>query len=378
MKAEAPHLLLVESDPEVLLVIPTFMRRIGEVHVCEDVQTAIELLQSTVVQVLIIANRLLGEDGEKLLQALRQGQPCAQVMLLCEQSTSEVSTAVLADGIGDILVKPFDVAGLPPRLERLLEVMREQQRRARIQYDLEMRMRHHDRVALLGTIVATVAHEVANPLSVVFTNTSVISGIVESDAPISSLDRECLREATKDTFASASVIKSYLSRILRFSRHDGQKSWERDLGDTLSMALLFARARARDRGVHVHTGSLANLPSVPHDAAAFAQAVVNALTNAIDATEEAGTVKLFVEESSDEVTVVVEDEGPGLSEEQQQCLCDVFYTTKETGTGLGTVVIRQVMRNHCGRAEWTNLGEGKGLAVRLVLPKDPVSIAPTS
>jgi len=361
--------LLVESDPEVLLVIPTFMRRVGEVHVCQDTRSAIELLQDTVVHVLIVANGHLGTDGEKLLQTLRQRQPCAQVMVLCEQNTSEVSTTILADGVGDILVKPFDVAGLAPRLERLLEVMREQQRRARVQYELEMRMRHHDRVALLGTIVATVAHEVANPLSVVFTNTSVITGIVESDAPISSADRECLREATNDTFASASVIKAYLSRILRFSRHDGPKNWERDLGDTLSMALLFARARARDRGVDVHFGSIANVPSVPHDAAAFAQAVVNALTNAIDATEEGGTVKLFVEESETEVTVIVEDEGAGLSEEQQRCLCDVFYTTKETGTGLGTVVIRQVMRNHSGRAEWTNLGEGKGLAVRLVLPK---------
>jgi len=378
MKAERPRLLLVESDPEVLLVIPTFMRRVGEVHVCEDTYAAIELLKKETVQVLIIANRLLAEDGETLLQLLRHRQPCAQVMVLCEQHTSEVSTKVLADGIADILVKPFDVARLPPRLERMLEVMREQQRRARVQYQLETRMRHHDRVALLGTIVATVAHEVANPLSVVFTNTSVISDIVESNAPISSKDRECLREATKDTFASASVIKAYLSRILRFSQHDGQKGWEHDLKDTLSMSLLFVRARARDRGVNVNVERLANTPSVPHDAAAFAQAVVNALTNAIDATEEDGTVKLFVEETESEVAVVVEDEGPGLSAEQRQCLCDVFYTTKETGTGLGTVIIRQVMRNHFGRAEWKNLKGGRGLAVRLVLPKVTSSIPSAS
>lgn len=374
MKAERPRILLVESDPEVLLVIPMFMRRVGEVHVCEQVHAALELLKKEAVHVLIIANRLLAEDGETLLQLLRHRQPCAQVMVLCEQHTSEVSTKVLADGIADILVKPFDVAGLAPRLERMLEVMREQQRRARVQYQLETRMRHHDRVALLGTIVATVAHEVANPLSVVFTNTSVISDIVESDAPISSKDRDCLREATKDTFASASVIKAYLSRILRFSRHDGQKGWEGGLEETLSMALLFVRARARDRGVHIHLEPHAKMPEVPHDAAAFAQAVVNALTNAIDATEEDGTVKLFVEETESEVAVVVEDEGPGLTVEQQQCLCDVFYTTKETGTGLGTVIIRQVMHNHCGRAEWKNRAGGRGLAVHLVLPKYPPPI----
>jgi two-component system sporulation sensor kinase A len=121
--------------------------------------------------------------------------------------------------------------------------------------------------------------------------------------------------------------------------------------------------------VTIHVQSLANVPAIRHHAAAFAQAVVNALTNAIDAAADDGSVWLRFEDAADKVDVIVEDDGPGLSEEQERCVWDAFYTTKVNGTGLGTVVMRQVMHEHGGSVELKNLGDGRGLSVRLALPK---------
>ena len=144
-------------------------------------------------------------------------------------------------------------------------------------------MRHHDRITLLGTLVATVAHEVANPLTVVSTNAVLIASIVDGSSSLPLQDRACLRKATRDTLEATAVIKEYLTRILRFSRRDDSQGWDEDLADTLSVALLFTKTQANDRNVRVHVSLLDGLPPISHHAAALTQAVVNALTNAIEA-----------------------------------------------------------------------------------------------
>ena len=123
MTTERPRLLLVESDAEVLHVLPPFMHRVGETLVATNLKQAHELLETGDTHVLVISNQLLDDEGLLLLGALRAKNPVAQVMVLCEQHTTEVSAAVLAEGIADTLAKPFDIARFPPRLERLLDVM---------------------------------------------------------------------------------------------------------------------------------------------------------------------------------------------------------------------------------------------------------------
>ncbi len=361
---ETPRLLLLESDPEVGFVVPPFMRRVGDVTIATTVADGLEFLRTTTVHILVLSSFHAQEGGEQILHALREREPFAQVMVLCERHTTEVPTALLAQGVGEVLVKPFDVAGLPSRLEKLLEVMDEQRRRARLQQERDTLMRHGDRMALLGTLVATVAHEVANPLSVIVTNAGLVSEMLKEGGP---MDRSLLLAATRDTLASSAVIKDYLSRILHFSRRE-QSAWDTDLGDTLKTALLFVRSRLRDKRVLIHFDDTSPVPSVPHHATAFAQAVVNALSNAIDAAPPLGNVWLRVEESREDVTVVVADDGPGLQDGQGRCLFDPFFTTKEAGTGLGTAVMRQVMLEHGGTVEWKNL-EVRGVEVRLSLSR---------
>lgn len=376
MRQPRPALLLVESELEALHVLPGFMRRVGDVRVEASLHEAVASVRERPVDVMVASNRLLATDGRPLVTLVKQAQPCAQILLLCEAATTEVPAWLVAEGVGDVIVKPFDVASLEPRLERLLEVMREHQRRLRSDRDLCARMRHQERVALLGTLVATLAHDVANPLSVIVTNASMVGEIVGGDALIEGEDRSFLRTANEDTMAAANAIRYYCERVLRFSRQDAAHRWDDDLGETLRTAVLFVGPRVRSHGAHLHVDW--NEPSlrVSHHAAAFSQAVVNALTNAVDAAGENGNVWLAVEDNADEVVVVVDDDGPGMTEEQHRRLGEAFFTTKERGTGLGTVVIQQVMHEHGGRATWSNRDD-RGVSVRLCLPKRPSSLPPS-
>ncbi len=369
---EQPGVLLCETDAEVLFVVPPFLQRSGNVHVARNVADALAVVHAFPIHVLVIGSGLAAQGGEELLRTLREREPHAQVMVLRERNGEDVPTTFLAEGIGDVLLKPFDVVCLPRRIRKLLEVRDELERRARAQRETEVRMRHADRMALLGTLVATVAHEVANPLSVIVTNANLVTEVLAKGPP-SPHDLVMLEEATQDTLSSTAIIHDYLSRILRFARRDSAARQEADLASTLKTALLIVRSRARDKDVLLHAEEAAAAPPVPHHPTAFAQAVVNALSNAIDAVNEHGNVWLHVEDREDSVAVIIDDDGPGFEPNTGRRLVDPFFTTKETGTGLGTAVIRQVMAEHDGISEWLLRREG-GMRVRLVLPKRPFCV----
>lgn len=352
---DGPGLLLVEADDELLRVAPPFMRRVGSIHVCRDIPSALGFLDQNHVHVLIIANRMLEQRAKEMLELLRRRQPCAQVMVLCEQAAMEVKTSVLAEGIGDVLVKPFDIAQLPLRITRLLDLMREQQRRVALERELNARIQHHDRIALLGTLAATVAHDVANPLSVIVTNAGLSAEVLDKSLAMNGKDRELLHEAAIETLQSANTINSYLSHVLRFSRVETAESWDDDLSETLRMSLLFVRSRARNTATIVHAPPFRAVPRISHHPASLAQAIVNALTNAIDAAGPRGNVWLFVKESASDVQIFVRNEGPQLSEQEIHRLGEAFFTTKVNGTGLGTAVMQQVMNEHGGSVDWRNL-----------------------
>ena len=370
-----PRLLLVESDPEVLHVLPPFMARVGEVRCASTAEDGIGLVNEEPVDVLVAASGLLVTKGAALLRATKQARAFAQVLVLCEAEATEVPARIMAEGMVDTLVKPFDLAVLPSRLERLLEVMSEQQRRAYEQHEVDARMRHQERVALMGTLVATLVHDVASPLSVIVSNGGLVAEVVEGEAQISPEDRQFVQSATHDIIDAANTIKHYSARILRYSGTDKASRWDDDLLETLRMALLFVRARSRDQGVHVHYLPPDRPIRVAHHPAAFSQAVVNALSNGIDAAGSGGNVWLRVEDSAQELAVVVEDDGPGLTAEQEGRMCEAFFSTKPTGTGLGTVIIGQVMHEHGGRVTWRNI-DGRGVCVTLTLPKRPSSLPP--
>jgi signal transduction histidine kinase len=371
---DRPNLLLYDRDSEIRLVVPRFMQRVGVTFIADDAESALAIARAEPIHVLVIGSGMVDNDGIRLVREIRSGQPYAQVLLLQDPGGGVVPTEFLAEVIADTVAKPFDIATFPDRVAKLLDVMEEMQRRARTQREADARMQHAERMALLGTLVATVAHEVANPLSVVLSNAALVTEMLDEGGPSSLDDRSFLDTATRDTLASANTIKDYLSRILGFARCNRGSHKDMDLADTIKTALLFIQRRARDKQVTVHVDVLPGW-YVPHDATSIAQAIVNALSNGIDAVEEQGNVWVAVQDLPGHVVVIVDDDGPGLSPGLTDRFADAFFTTKDTGTGLGTAVMRQVMLEHCGSVEWANR-VGGGVRVRMVLPKRPLTIPP--
>ncbi len=364
------HVLLVESDKEVLHVVPPVLRSIASVRATADAAEAARVAAHNRFEILVISSAIANATGVELVHAVRTTQPCAQVLVLCDQDTSEVSPALIAQEIGDTLVKPFDLGVLPARIQRLAEVMRQQLESADQMQKLMARISHTEIMARLGTLVATVAHDIANPLTTILSNGNLVADIAANDGDLGPDNRETLRDSARDTTAAATAIKAYVDRLVAYARGDRDElAFSSSLADVVRTSLLLVRPRAQAKSVMVHAERAELAPRVSHRPVAITEALVNALSNAIDAVPPRGNVWLRWETSPDQVALVVEDDGPGLTAEQRQRFFEPFYTTKVAGTGLGTVVIQRTFKEHDGQVELKTRDTGTGLSLRMVLPR---------
>ncbi|MHC4661558.1 MAG: sensor histidine kinase, partial [Planctomycetota bacterium] len=115
-----------------------------------------------------------------------------------------------------------------------------------------------------------------------------------------------------------------------------------------------------------------DLPEILHDRDQIRQVVFNLLLNAFEAVPEGGRVELVTERRGDWARIGVSDNGPGIDPESVEHLFELFYTTKERGSGLGLSIARRLVEAHHGRISFESAQEG-GVVFNVFLPVKIVS-----
>lgn len=128
--------------------------------------------------------------------------------------------------------------------------------------------------------------------------------------------------------------------------------------------------RARAQGVSIEIDLEENLPPIRLDLSRFRRALLELLTNSLEAMPEGGTLTILARTSEDGVEIRIRDTGPGLSPEAQARILDPFFSTKPQGTGLGLALTARILREHGGFLQYENrpLGES-GAEFRITLPR---------
>jgi two-component system CheB/CheR fusion protein len=226
------------------------------------------------------------------------------------------------------------------------------------------KLRQAERLAAIGTFAAGVAHEINNPLaSMLITAQQALHAPQDLKAV-----KLSLREIVEDIERCSRVVKSVRS----FARQEAPEKRRVDLNDVVQDVARAVQQYARQRGVRLHLRLGRGLPPLPADATELAQALINIVYNALEASRKGQTVAVRTGIRQQALRVTVQDQGRGMTAEERQHVFDPFYTTrdKEGGTGLGLSLAHATIRRHDGTIRLkSKLGQGTSVVVELPLKK---------
>jgi C4-dicarboxylate-specific signal transduction histidine kinase len=245
------------------------------------------------------------------------------------------------------------------------------QRRETDLREAQAELAHVSRVATMGELTASIAHEVNQPLSAALNNAS---------ACVRWLAANNLEEARQ----SASLVTSNVRRaaeIIAGIRALAKKAPPRkeplDINETIREVFALVRNALHSNRVSLETDLANDLPLIIGDRVQLQQVILNLLINAIEAMAEieeqprilwvSSKRRIEPSDNSEQVLIAVRDSGPGLDMNSLNRLFDTFYTTKPQGLGMGLAISRSIVEAHGGRL-WATPNADFGATFQFVLP----------
>ena len=248
------------------------------------------------------------------------------------------------------------------------------ERRRRHYAELESRGRrqeviHLDRVAAIGAMSASIAHELNQPLGAILANAETAELLLGA----TTIDRDQLKEILADIRQSDQRAADIIAHLRGLLKKQGESELQRfDLNDVIRDALHTLDPEARKRGILVSAYQAPSTLLVSADQVHLEQAILNLATNAMDAMQNCapGARNLTLHTvlvGTSEVEVSVSDCGTGIPNDKLEGVFETFYTTKQKGTGLGLSIVRTIVEASGGKI-WAENRLGGGAVFRFTLP----------
>ena len=295
-----------------------------------------------------------------------------ELIAIAEGRTNFESETVLQTLRGDKLAVLFTIAfpRQPAKLNSVLVSIMDITERKRADEALhktQAELAHVTRVATLGELTASIAHEVNQPLAAIVTNGNACLRWLAGDSPNLDEARETARRIIRDGNRAGDVI----GRIRTLLRKTGTEKELLDMNQAIREVVALAEGEVRRNGVALRTELTGDLPPILGDRVELEQVVLNLIMNAIEAMSAIGDRprELVVRTQSgevDQVCVTVQDSGIGLDPQSMGRIFDAFYTTKPQGMGMGLAISRSIVENHGGQL-WAVPNEGPGATFQFTL-----------
>ncbi|HEY6224860.1 MAG TPA: ATP-binding protein [Gemmatimonadales bacterium] len=235
---------------------------------------------------------------------------------------------------------------------------------------------HVARVASLGALTASIAHEVNQPLSGIITNASAGLRMLAADPPNVEGARETVRRTIRDGNRASDVI----TRLRALFSNRGATTEPVDLNEATREVIALLLGELQRNQVIVRPELAVDLPPVLGDRIQLQQVILNLLQNASEAMSGVEdrpreAVIRTARDDGDRVRLTVQDVGLGLEPGEVGKVFEAFYTTKRGGMGIGLSISRSIIENHNGRL-WAEPNEGPGATFSFSIPCLPVAAAP--
>jgi C4-dicarboxylate-specific signal transduction histidine kinase len=246
----------------------------------------------------------------------------------------------------------------------------ESTRRERQYREMQSELAHANRIATMGQLTASIAHEIKQPIATARNNACAALNFLDKSPPDVAEVREALACIVGDTDRTSDVV----DRIGSLIRKAPPQKEVVDLNAAIVEVTALTRSEAVKAGVSVSTLLAGELPRIQCDRVQLQQVMLNLIVNAIqsmscveDSNRELQISTVSIE--PDRVCVAVRDTGHGLCPESLPRLFEPFYTTKPDGMGLGLSICRSIIEAHGGRL-WATECEPRGALFQFTIPAD--------
>lgn len=237
--------------------------------------------------------------------------------------------------------------------ERIIEQRAEERLR------LEEKLRKAEHLSAIGEMTAGVSHEIRNPL-----------GIIKSSAQLmkKKMDKLEIHSSIPDIIIEESRrLNNIITDFLDFARPRQADLRPCNINEIINKNLSFLEPQIRDQEIVIHKALDDHLPEVSADPDMLYQAFLNILLNCFQAVGKNGSITIVTDHDDRAVTVSFADNGPGIDDDTLEKIWTPFFTTKDTGTGLGLGIVKNIIEAHNGTIRISS-GKPSGAVVDIVLP----------
>jgi C4-dicarboxylate-specific signal transduction histidine kinase len=294
-----------------------------------------------------------------------------------EGHRTTLATPLLRKGtpIGVILIRRMEVRSFRDKQIALLETFADQAviaienvRLFEAEKQRTLALAHANRVATMGHLAASIAHEVKQPIAAVVTTADAALRWLDAQPPELGEVRQALGGIIKDGNRASDVIGRIRGLITKVPpRHDPL-----DVNQAIVDATTLTRSELFNHRIALQIQLAQGLPVVQGDRIQLQQVLLNLIINAIEAMSAVneGPRELLISSASnaaDSVLVAVQDSGPGLTPESSDRLFQAFHTSKPDGMGMGLSICRSIVEAHGGRV-WAAASTPRGAIFQFTLP----------
>jgi C4-dicarboxylate-specific signal transduction histidine kinase len=236
---------------------------------------------------------------------------------------------------------------------------------------LEADYAHAARISTLGELATSIAHEVKQPLAAIITNAETsLRWLTRDDVSVPKLE-----QLTTSIISCAHRANDIIQRIQSSAARGESERIVLDLKEVTAEAILFVRHEIDANQIDLSINATAGLPKVLGDRVLLQQVIVNLLVNSMQAISEAEPLNRYIRlsierDDSDLLIFSIRDSGPGIAGADLDHVFDSFFTTKESGLGIGLAICQSIVSAHGGRISASNLSEG-GAHFQFTLPALP-------
>ena len=241
---------------------------------------------------------------------------------------------------------------------------RESERRYR---EIQMELAHANRVATMGQLSASIAHEVSQPIAGTITNAQAALRLLEPEPPNTTGVRRALERIVRDGNRAGEVV----DRVRALVKKEPPRKDILDVNEAMIEIVRLTQGEVAKHGVSAQTRLANDLSPIEGDRVQLQQVMLNLILNAVEAMDAMpqGARHLLVSTArtkSDEVLVAVHDSGPGIDATALDTVFSAFYSTKPDGLGMGLSICRAIVEAHGGRL-WATSGAA-GALFQFTLP----------